>query len=1400
MATNVNNNTTVVNVGRTTPVSPGQQPASRSIPVVLASDQQPVPVEEQNKVQSEVSLSLLGIPRSEVALGIFADVNTYDVNPSEWSSQPQFHISGLGIKHLPNEAGALVEAPRNKKAILTSKRFFRYQPGRVSAATFGVKTTVSTADFAANPVIRKYGIFDNFDGYYWESRQSGQGDNFNVVRRTQSLLNFPNSPFGNVGDDLRKSVAFESTNFITKQQTDDYRVCGKGYAVPKGDLFVREREILLEKKYEIAQGAFVDALANTTFVDSTGSTFAGYYGSSTVNYLNETKDQYVKRDKCERDVSLWIDFFVQDLEWGGDAHTRLNSKNYRTALLPAPDRERYLHSFVKTRILAEFGVTTPAYIKLDTLTNITLDLFSQPANTVKSYWQTICNTIDFGNKERLDTIFDTRGYYWAYFVSTYSLGNVKGGTYSNTDVHDTSTQVSYLYDPIVTPPGMEALVPATNPTYLNANETAIAGGPEGYTPEQAYYLNKFRDKIKYKCARDVSYVINGYKNDILGGGNAETKYNMSMYYRGDGQSIYTQDTDNQNPTEISRHTHLRDMIVKDLQEVPFLLQPGSPIETKIVRLSSDLIANFDEESTVAVEYGSRGYAGNLIAYRDGLPMIHAAVNDPALLKPIKKIKAYTKTEYIAGSGGAANTSNWYVGDGYSTLFKLTEGTVTFGQRVRMFTENGVNFPVKSDGVQSIGGWNNGDTFVVSEVYGTKGEYFTLKTGKYGSQAPGQRVLIVDPNNGQDFTNETTTSGQNCVFFELVMPFEVPQEYNPAYYRLDTRAANTIRKGPGINFTNETASFDEESDPFIKGMQWPLVYSSNVQLDDQEALYLGFIDTALDPNVTSNLQQIRRAYDDINFNIEYLNWIKNNVDPKYWGVYEYRIPRSRFTHDKLDGTVSKRVYSDVATGPTGIVRPGQNVLDEDGIWQDAESLYNFDFTKVTMLKVEFSWYGAVGGLFLAYVPINNGEARWVRVHHLRASNQLKIASLGNATLPITYNVWGGGDNQTGGDPEYLTDTYNYGNGSHHIVKYGASYYIDGGDRGTVRLYSHNNNDTTEATGKRWELSTIDSPTNGEYSLASLTQTTDNIDIPTDTVYFMGADLKTNDPRDTGIKVKWAANNTVEFTRQPVGTGITLITDRSPITYGLETKDIIFSAVDANGVRNRVQVYPTKLSTANLGDNPVRLRMKKTPIFQTTDVTSGGLSLTSEYEITADNLPLTVSEDTPPYLLNNGEKYGWFKGSVLGNDVTIFGRLYKESNEYYFENYESFTDTVTLSVGYFLPDERFAHVSNTVSGKIEIVNYGVAETATTTVASDTLTSINVINNPVVPIPDTGINIATLYLTPGTEQLELDTYFDYNKEYLSFPLTDEAESLYFAVDSDTKIGSNTDSIAIGTTWEEQ
>ena len=236
---NINKSANVVSVGRTAPVPRGVQSKNNSLPVVLASDADPIPVVEQNKVLSEVALSLLGIPRSEVALGIFADVNTYDVNPSEWSIKPldrssfnnttverPFDYSQAtasttfqhGLSHIPEEAGALVEAPPGKSAVLTSKRFFRYQPGRVSAATFGVKESVvdhidsGPVRSNRNPAIRKFGIYDNFDGYYWETRDTGKGDQFCVTRRTQSIIDDRRSP----------------TEFSTSIQTEDYAIVGKG--------------------------------------------------------------------------------------------------------------------------------------------------------------------------------------------------------------------------------------------------------------------------------------------------------------------------------------------------------------------------------------------------------------------------------------------------------------------------------------------------------------------------------------------------------------------------------------------------------------------------------------------------------------------------------------------------------------------------------------------------------------------------------------------------------------------------------------------------------------------------------------------------------------------------------------------------------------------------------------------------------------------------------------------------------------------------------------------------------------------------------------------------------------------------------------------------------------------
>ena len=179
----------VVTIGRTAPIPPGQQTMANSLPVVIASDQEAVPVEVQNQQISEVSLSLLGIPRSEVALGIFADVTTYDINPNEW----QRDSSGTGTTvHVATESAAKVNlgpASANAYELFSSKRFFRYQPGRVSSATFGVRTDLS------NEItdIKKMGAFDKRDGYYLEVQGGGQsniGDkefNFYAVRRTSAM-------------------------------------------------------------------------------------------------------------------------------------------------------------------------------------------------------------------------------------------------------------------------------------------------------------------------------------------------------------------------------------------------------------------------------------------------------------------------------------------------------------------------------------------------------------------------------------------------------------------------------------------------------------------------------------------------------------------------------------------------------------------------------------------------------------------------------------------------------------------------------------------------------------------------------------------------------------------------------------------------------------------------------------------------------------------------------------------------------------------------------------------------------------------------------------------------------------------------------------------------------------
>jgi len=1053
--TNVNNNAAVVVVGRTAPVPPGQQRSEKSIPVVIASDQSTIPVAEQNKIQSEVALSLLGIPRSEVALGIFADVNTYDVNPSEWSASPeQFSLvaagtgayagiaqtMGWGLTHVPEESGALVEGPADRTTILTSKRFFRYQPGRVSAATFGVKTTLLGDDGVDvfNPAVRKYGIFDNYDGYYWESRNDGNGDNFCVVRRSQAIIYSNPLTFGTGAG----------------QQTEDY--------------------------------------GNTNPLDQFAPRVSESAGITTVP-SKKFGDLVILRDNL---------------------------------------------------IMTHAGVYDPSLLQNESQVAIT--------------------SITSGS-----------------VVSLAGLGkSVSNAVYNNTT-------------------GIMVVTTHQAHGFEEGKYIKISG--IGMTCQ--FGFNSYPDAGRNS----------GYNVISVGGTNT------------------------------------------------FTLNVGI--------------------TTVPTFYNSGGY-----------------------------ILGLSEGQYVSYS-------------------KESNASVLTG-----FTDTKV-YKVATVGVNTLTGIS---TVTLINLDGSS-PTFTAVTG-ISSHVLITPVPFIQPTNGS-----LIGSGS----------------YNKY---------NTAVKPTGM---------------------FPYMY------DDGEGNVEGYINSSLPSSSASTLQG---QIDDIND--YYSKWVNQNVKKDYWNVYEYRVPRSRFSGDNLNEELGNPLlYSDAV----GNKRAGQSVIDPDTNEElTDDSIWNLDLTKVTMYKIEFSWYGAVGALFLAYVPVSNGEARWVRVHHLRASNQLKVSSLGNATLPITYLVYGGGNPNRFGYANDLRkeSSFSYGSSSEHIIKYGASYYIDGGDRGTVKLYSYSTPVSQEVYGSKRIFGVGAAST--QVVLTNAIDTTDpyitaGSSSGLSTSYYVGAKVVTSNPLDQNIEITFVnVGSQILYLNAPLNSTslstITVIPNRPTPLIGLKCRETIQSST-GKSVRNRTQVYPTRLSSGSTG--VLKLDLIKSPIFQTTNSTTGVLALSSTANIGKRGKPTPISVTNTSYLSASTGVYGYARG-YFENDasqkpVSVLGYLENRgtTDGYYFYALKSTSDNIILTTANnFLKEENHNPVGTIISG------------ITTEFTLAALSSVKVNPQARSPIPNTGTVITSIFIPASGQEYDLSSYFDYNKEYLSFPLTNNIESLYLCASSQTTYNSGTHAAVVSTslTWEEQ
>ena len=172
----------VITVGKTTPIPAGQATSANSLPVVVASDQSPIPILDNLSAPSQVRDDLLGIPRVQTPLAIFDDTNLIDIDTNIWAKNEQ-ETGGsrvTQVNHLLQQSAAEIlltpTAANGNVASLITKQAFPYQTGRITSASFGISMSRDSN------ATMEYGMFDATDGYFLRV----VGDELYYVRRTSS--------------------------------------------------------------------------------------------------------------------------------------------------------------------------------------------------------------------------------------------------------------------------------------------------------------------------------------------------------------------------------------------------------------------------------------------------------------------------------------------------------------------------------------------------------------------------------------------------------------------------------------------------------------------------------------------------------------------------------------------------------------------------------------------------------------------------------------------------------------------------------------------------------------------------------------------------------------------------------------------------------------------------------------------------------------------------------------------------------------------------------------------------------------------------------------------------------------------------------------------------------------
>lgn len=122
--------------------------------------------------------------------------------------------------------------------------------------------------------------------------------------------------------------------------------------------------------------------------------------------------------------------------------------------------------------------------------------------------------------------------------------------------------------------------------------------------------------------------------------------------------------------------------------------------------------------------------------------------------------------------------------------------------------------------------------------------------------------------------------------------------------------------------------------------------------------------------------------------------------------------------------------------------------------------------LTMYRIRYSWYGASGADFWAYVPLGKtpkpGIPRWVRMHSIPIGDNLQFPSLKNPDKPITFRIYRRADK---------TGSGSLPNSNAFLSTFGTSFGIDAGDPSPMEIYASSSPPITLSTSSRTPVMAI-----------------------------------------------------------------------------------------------------------------------------------------------------------------------------------------------------------------------------------------------------------------------------------------------------------------------------------------